>query len=178
MRIWTPWMKQWSEETGERARVPVLRFIDDSRNEKVMPESNEMNLFIDTHLGKKEYTPEEDSSAYGDLLKWWKWCDKELKPMIDLYKYGVNLQFDIEVHGAHAQELQKLIQILEEALVGKEYLIEDRLTLADIAIIPFVRQIMRTREGEFDFSLYPNVARWTNKIITTEWFQNEVMKKT
>ncbi len=58
-----------------------------------------------------------------------------------------------------------------------DFLIEGRLTLADIAIIPFIRQIMRTREGEFDFASYPKVLAWTNGLVGTVWFQNVVIKK-
>ena len=112
------------------------------------------------------------------MIAWWDWCKDELKPMIDLYKYGANLKFDKEAHVIHTAELKKLIQVLEEALQNKKYLIEDRLTLADIAIIPFMRQVMRTREGEFDFAPYPRVLAWTNSIIETDWFKNEVMRKT
>ncbi len=177
LREWTSWMKDWSFALNERARVPVLRYVMDEGVEKIMPESNDMNLFIDSMDENPRFTPVYESEGYASMLTWWKWCAEELKPMIDLYKYGANLKFDIETHGTHTEELQKLMQVLEDALYKKEYLIEDRLTLADIAIIPFIRQIMRTREGEFDFNPYPNVMRWTNEIITTEWFQNEVMKK-
>ncbi len=177
LREWTPWMKEWSFQNNERSRVPVLRYVLDESVQKVMPESNEMNLFIDSVDEKPEFTPTPDSSAYEEMLKWWKWCADELKPMIDLYKYGANLKFNVEAHVFHTVELQKLMQVLEDVLQGKKYLIEERLTLTDIAIIPFIRQIMRTREGEFDFAPYPHVLAWTNSIIETDWFKNEVMKK-
>ena len=178
LREWTPWMQEWSWATGERARVPVLRYVLDEGVERVMPESNEMNLFIDLLLdGKPEFTPERESQGYIEMQRWWKWCDDELKPMIDLFKYGANLKFDGEAHVFHMIELQRLLHVLEIALEDKNYLIEERLTLADIAIIPFIRQIMRTREGEFDFSPYPRVYAWTQDIIDTDWFQDEVMKK-
>ncbi len=170
-------MKEWSFAHNERSRVPVLRYVLEENVEKVMPESNEMNLFIDSVDEKPEFTPSSESSGYAEMLEWWNWCKDELKPMIDLYKYGEDLQFDKDKHIFHTVELQKLIQVLETHLETRRYLIEDRLTLADIAIIPFIRQIMRTREGEFDFGPYPNVTKWTNAIIDTEWFQSEVMKR-
>ncbi len=177
LREWTPWMKEWAFRTGERTRVPVLRYVLEEGVEKVMPESNEMNLFIDNSDGDPKFTPGIDSPGYSEMLEWWNWCDKKLKPMIDLYKYGVNLQFDPLIHPLHTEELQKLIQVLENHLQSRKFLIEERLTLADIAIIPFIRQIMRTREGEFDFTPYPKVLAWANQILQTDWFQNEIMKK-
>jgi glutathione S-transferase len=200
LREWTPWMKEWSFVHNERSRVPVLRYVlgdgekrmlgasqdleqslrkvySVCKTEKVMPESNEMNLFIDTIDENPEFTPSPDTPSYGEMITWWDWCAKELKPMIDLYKYGANLKFDKEAHVFHTIELQKLMQKLEDALIEKPYLLEDRLTLADIAIIPFIRQILRTREGEFDFTPYPHVLAWVNSILETDWFKNEVMKK-
>ena len=177
LREWTPWMKEWSFANNERSRVPVLRYVLEENVEKVMPESNEMNLFIDSVDEKPEFTPTPDSPPYAEMIMWWNWCKNELKPMIDLYKYGANLKFDVGMHVFHTVELKKLIQVLEAALQNKRYLLEERLTLADIAIIPFIRQIMRTREGEFDFIPFPRVLAWTNSIIETDWFKNEVIKK-
>lgn len=177
LREWTPWMKEWSSASGERARVPVLRVVGDDEREEIIPESNDINLFLDGLDNEPKFTPTENTPVYTEMLSWWKWCAEELKPMLDLYKYGENLVFDIEKHIEHTVELQKLVQKLEDALQGKDCLIGDELTLADIAIIPFIRQIMRTREGEFDFTPYPKVLAWTNSIIETDWFKNEIIKK-
>lgn len=176
LRVWTPWMKKWSEENNERARVPVLRCIDQCGAEKAIPESNEINLFLDALDDSPTYTPNKESTQYTELLQWFTWCDTKIKPVIDLYKYGENLEFDIEKHKLHTDELQNLVQVLEDTLKDKKYLIEEKLTLADIAVIPFIRQIMRTREGEFDFTPYPHVSVWTRTIIESEWFKDEIMK--
>lgn len=177
LREWTPWMKEWSEKNHERARVPVLRVVCSDEEEKIIPESNDINIFLDAISGKPEYTPEKDSASYSKMLEWFDWCATEFKPMIDLYKYGENRIFNKEKHVQHTIELKKHIQKLEEELDDREYLIENRLTLADIAIIPFIRQIMRTREGEFDFTPYPKVHTWANMILETDWFKNEVMER-
>ncbi len=176
LRVWTPWMKEWSGRTGERPRVPVLRYVLDEGVEKIMPESNDINFFLDSIDGAPEFTPDIESPAHNEMLMWFAWCAKELKPILDLYKYGENRIFDKEKHVFHTEALQKLIQKLEEALKDKKYLIEERLTLADIAIIPFMRQILRTREGEFDFTPYPRVLAWTNNVIESDWFKAEVMR--
>jgi glutathione S-transferase len=175
LREWTPWMKEWSEKNNERARVPVLRVVHDNGEEHIVPESNDINLFLDAIEGKPEYTPEKDSPAYTEMLVWFDWCAKEFKPTIDLYKYGENRIFNKEKHIAHTVLLQNVVQKLEDELENRKFLIEDRMTLADIAIIPFVRQIMRTREGEFDFTPYPRVLAWAHSIIETDWFAYEVM---
>ena len=77
-------MIEWSFQNNERSRVPVLRYVLGDVVEKVMPESNEMNLFIDTIDENPEFTPSPDTPAYGEMIRWWDWCKDELKPMIDL----------------------------------------------------------------------------------------------
>lgn len=172
LRVWTDWVI----ENIEDKRVPILRIID-SEGEKVMQESNDINLFLDLHFGEKEFTPQENTEEYKEMISWWDWCKGELKPQIDIYKYGRNLEFDSEKNIQDTKDLHSLLEKLEEALQESEYLIDDRLTLADIAIIPFIRQIMRTRNGVFGFEKLQKVKAWANELIETGWFEEDVMKK-
>lgn len=177
LRKWTKWMQEWSASSGERPRVPVLQYWDENGEEYIMPESNEIDLFLDQVDGSPQYTPEKGSSEYEEMETWWKWCDEEMKPMIDLYKYGKNREWNREDNEIYMKALGAYIETLEKHLKDRNYLADERLTLADVAVIPFIRQIMRTRNGEFDFTSYPHVLAWANAILETEWFQNEVMKK-
>jgi len=177
LRKWTDWMREWGDRTGERIRVPVLRSVDKSGIETVYLESNNINEMLDRTCGDITYTPALYSSSYSEMKAWMKWCDDVLKPQIDLYKYGENLIFDNEKNSEHTDTLRGILEKLEHELHDKKYLIEDRITLADIAIIPFIRQIMRTRGGEFDFGDFPNTQSWTLSVIETPWFMDVVMKK-
>lgn len=170
-------MQEWSKASGERARIPVLQYVDDRGEEHVLPESNDIQYFLDTADGNPEYTPERGSEGYDEMVKWWAWCDDEMKHAIDVYKYGKDLQWDKESSEIYKKELGAYIFKLETHLTDHTYLVEERLTLADIAIIPFIRQIMRTRNGEFDFSNFSHVLAWANTILETDWFKGEVMKK-
>lgn len=170
-------MQEWSEATGERSRVPVLRYWDDHGTEHVMPESNDIDYFLDTYGGDPAYTPQEGSAGWKEMQEWWRWCDEETKPMIDLYKYGKNREWNREANAQYMNELSASVQKIDDHLKQHPYLVEDRLTLADIAVIPFVRQIMRTRNGEFDFGPFPRVVAWANTILETDWFNEIVMQK-
>ncbi|MFT5037378.1 MAG: glutathione S-transferase [Candidatus Azotimanducaceae bacterium] len=181
MREWTGWMQDWSRENEEKPRVPVLRYTEEDEGgrdvEHIMPESLAINLFLDARDGKLEFTPEVGSAGYAEMEKWGDWYDVEVKEAANLYKYGENRVFDIEKNDAHMQNLRPHIQKLEDHLSEHAYLVEDRLTLADIAVIPFIRQILRVRDGEFDFSDFPKTVAWVEMITETDWFKDEVMKK-
>lgn len=176
LRKWTPWMREWGQSSGERLRVPVLRLSENGK-EEMYTESNLINQMLDEKFGEKIFTPPINSAEYNEMNAWFSWCDEELKPQIDLFKYGKNLQFDKIAHIEHTKKLRELLSLLELALFNKKYLLNNTITLADIAIIPFIRQIMRTREEEFDFGDFPNIERWALSVIKTEWFSEVVMKK-
>lgn len=177
LRVWTPWMRTWSETYMERARVPVLQYVLEPGVETVMAESNEINLFLDAYNGVTEYTPPAGSEAYQEMEDWWRWCQEVFKPAIDVYKYGENLQYDPEKNAEHEAALHTTFGTLESVLVDTPCLQGEQMTLADVAIIPFVRQVLRTRGGVFPTDRYPKVLAWTKTIIETAWFQNEVMQK-
>jgi glutathione S-transferase len=176
IRIWTPWMKEWGAQTGERIRVPILRKVGVDGIETVYTESNDINEMLDKTVKGAQFTP-QSTDTYQEMKQWFLWCEKILKPQIDLYKYGENLKFDKDAHRAHTQKLEEILHTLETTLKSKTYLLEERLTLADIAIIPFIRQIIHTREGEFDFTDFPHIRKWTLSLTETRWFTDVVMKK-
>ncbi len=177
IRKWTPWLQEWGARTGVRIRVPVLRVINEKREETVYTESNTINLMLDKNFGEVKFTPDENSLGYQEMLRWFSWCDEILKPHIDLFKYGANLQFNKIAHIEHTKKLREILVSLEHALEDKKYLLNDVLSLADIAIIPFIRQIMRTRDGEFDFSNFPNIQNWALLLIESDWFSERIMRK-
>ncbi len=176
LREWTDWMKDWSSANNERPRVPVLREVKSDDSEIIYTESNQINLMLDARDGNPVFTPAEASPEYQKMLDWFIWCDETLKPLIDQYKYGKEGQFDAAKTQEYAMDLATELNKLEAELVGGNYLLGPKMTLADIAIIPFIRQIMRTRGGEFNFFQFPNVVGWTLNLIEAAWFQTDVMR--
>ncbi len=172
LREWTSWMLTHISHP----RVPVLH-IQNKNKDIIMPESNNINVWLDSNFGEQLYTPKEGSQEYNEMITWWKWCDEKFKPVIDVYKYGEDRVFDDAKHEEHATSLQIVVGELEERLMVSSHLTGDSITLADIAIIPFVRQIMRIRNAEFDLSLYPRVLKWSGEILNQSWFDDIVMKK-
>ena len=58
-------------------------------------------------------------------------------------------------------ELPKLFGILDKQLEGKEYILGDKFTLADINVGSVV---MVAQMAQYDYSSYKNVSRWMAKL--------------
>lgn len=54
------------------------------------------------------------------------------------------------------------LDVLEESLRGRPYLVENRYTLADIALFAYTHV---AHEGGFDLAPYPNVRAWIERVM-------------
>ena len=59
------------------------------------------------------------------------------------------------------EELPKTLKILDDQLEGKEYILGDRFTLADINVASCV---LAANFAQYDYSPFKNVTRWINKL--------------
>jgi glutathione S-transferase len=71
-----------------------------------------------------------------------------------------NAPLDAAAAEAGKKELQRYLPVLEGALSGKQWL-EGTFSLADIA---YASHLWLVREGGFDFSGYPNVSAWLERL--------------
>ena len=100
--------------------------------------------------------------------------DYSFKEDLDHYKYADRFpEHPVEHYRAACEEF---IEELEEMLVDKQFLLTDRLTLADVGVFPFVRQFSLVDQAWFEQSPYPNVHRWLNTMIDSSLFQQVFQK--
>lgn len=100
--------------------------------------------------------------------------DFSFKEDLDHYKYAD--RFPAQSEQDYRQACEEFIVELEEKLADSQYLLADRLTLADIGVFPFIRQFSLVDKDWFDMSPYPNVRRWLNEITSSLLF-NKVFEK-
>ena len=100
--------------------------------------------------------------------------DFSFKTDLDHYKYADRNPEHSKEH--YRAECEEFIEELEEMLSGHVYLLTDTLTVADIAVFPFVRQFSLVDKTWFDQSRYKNVKRWLDILINSELFQNAFLK--
>ena len=101
-------------------------------------------------------------------------CDNDFKPWLDKYKYAVRFpEYSEADYRAHAEVF---LQRLEARLQQQPYLMDDQITLADMAIFPFIRQFAGVDRDWFDQSPYQEVKHWLDLHLASARFK-AVMKK-
>lgn len=135
-------------------QVPVL--TDD---DFIIRDSQAILVYLAKKYGNGQWLP-NDAVALADVVAWLSTAANEvaLGPNRLRLHYKFGRDINIEESG---QISIKLMDILQARLENHPYLATDQVTIADIAIYPY---IALAPEGEIDLSLYPAVIAWLSRI--------------
>ncbi len=100
--------------------------------------------------------------------------DTHFKQVLDRYKYPERYPQLTQTH--YRQQGEIFLQQLEVLLNQHIYLLKDSISLADMAIFPFVRQFAAVDSAWFESSNYPKLQNWLNNLLGSALFER-VMKK-
>jgi glutathione S-transferase len=100
--------------------------------------------------------------------------DTTFKHNLDRYKYPE--RFPEKPQSAYRIAGEQFLQQLEQRLSSTPYLLGETLTLADAALLPFVRQFAEVDTGWFATAPYPALRAWLEKFTSSELFA-KVMQK-
>ena len=146
-----------------KGTVPVLqlpegRVIEESREIMIWAlEQNDKQGLLDAKLIKQA----------NDLLDK---NDHEFKHWLDHYKYADRYP---EMSQAEYQERGEIfLQSLEALLNKNAYLLGDSISIADIGIMPFVRQFAHVDRDVFYGLPYPKLQRWLQ-----DWLEHPLFKQ-
>ena len=100
--------------------------------------------------------------------------DTQFKCWLDRYKYW-------DRYPEHSQQYyrtqaEQFLQQLEDLLIDNEFIFCRQITLADIAIFPFIRQFAYVDKPWFDGAPYANLQRWLGYLLNCPLFE-DVMHK-
>lgn len=101
-------------------------------------------------------------------------CDDDFKHWLDRYKYAVRFPEQDEIW--YRGQAEVFLVTLEARLEKAQFLTGSALSVTDIAIFPFIRQFANVDLKWWESHPYPNVARWLDRLISSELFIR-VMKK-
>lgn len=95
--------------------------------------------------------------------------DGRFKTALDRYKYHTR-HADVDPEQERGQASAFLAE-LETKLDGQSWLFGNRPTIADLAILPFVRQFAFVDKPWFDAQPWPNLSVWLERFITSDRFR-------
>jgi glutathione S-transferase len=100
--------------------------------------------------------------------------DNEFKHWLDRYKYAD--RYPEMTQQEYRQRGEAFLQALEELLAKTPYLLGSRPTIADIGIVPFVRQFAHVNRDVFYHLPYPNLQLWLQGWLEHSFFLQAMTK--
>ncbi|OXL26183.1 glutathione S-transferase [Psychrobacter sp. DAB_AL32B] len=100
--------------------------------------------------------------------------DNEFKHWLDRYKYADR---HLEMtQTEYRQRGEVFLQVLEKLLAKNKYLLGDSISIADIGIMPFVRQFAHVDRDVFYSLPYPNLQQWLQHWLEHPLFLQAMIK--
>ncbi len=151
-------------QTSASGTVPTLRLAD-----KVFDESLDIMIWA---LEQNDPHRLLDMPQEGwDLITK---NDGPFKAALDHTKYATRYP-DINQATERMKAASYLVG-LDKRLAGRSWLFGDRPTLADLALLPFVRQFAYIDREWFDAQEWPNLIAWLDRFLESEAFINVMHK--
>ncbi|WP_076540162.1 glutathione S-transferase [Shewanella sp. UCD-KL21] len=141
---------------------------------QVIEESYEVMLWALSQGDPDDLLLATDASKFDSMLTLIYRFDSEFKSCLENYKCAKRYSESNIVECRLACEVY--VQQLEQLLSEHEFLFADRESLADIALLPFIRQFARVERQWYLQSPYPHVRAWLNAYLQSKMF-SKVMTK-
>lgn len=100
--------------------------------------------------------------------------DHEFKYWLDRYKYAD--RHPELTQPEYRQQGEVFLQVLEQLLAKNKYLLGGNISIADICIMPFVRQFAHVDQEVFYSLPYPNLQQWLRGWLKHPIFQQIMIK--
>ena len=157
-----------------KATVPVLVLNEASEQIKVIDESFDIMVWALNRADPDDLLYKINPKLLNEMLALINEFDVEFKVRLEAYKcakrYHETTLIDCRI------ACEAYIQLLETRLIKHEFLFSTKESLADIALLPFIRQFARVERQWYLQSPYPNLQKWLNRYLQSRMF-TKVMAK-
>jgi len=136
-------------------QVPTILLADG----RSLAQSNAIML----HLAERSRLIPEDRFERAKMLEWLFWEQYSHEPAVAVARFQVRYlgRSPSELDPKLIDKARSALQHLEDALRGRAFLVGERLSLADIALVAYTRV---APEGGLDLKLYPAIRRWIGTV--------------
>jgi len=151
-----------------KATVPVLQLPDGT----VLEESlGIMHWALNIHDPQGWLRVEEAD----EVQAWVELNDGPFKALLDGYKYA-SPHAGRSANDYRDEALTLMLKPLNTRLAERRFLLRESSSLADMALLPFVRQFAACDKAWFDSAPLPHLQRWLSQLTATPLFE-AVMSK-
>ncbi|MEM7328244.1 MAG: glutathione S-transferase [Pseudomonadota bacterium] len=158
-------------EASPKGTVPVIV----EANGRVIEESLDVMAWaLDQSDAADWLAPEHGTRADMDALV--AQCDGPFKRALDRYKYPNRYEAEGIVRDDQRALGLNFLQHLNARLQNRAHLFGNRVSYADIAIFPFVRQFANTDRAWFDALDLPHLQAWLAHHLASDLFQTVMPK--
>lgn len=137
-----------------KGTVPVLLLNDSS----VIEESIDIMLWALKQNDPNNLLFSDQPNAFPEMLTLIDRNDNEFVASLENYKTAARYHDNSEAY--HRQQCERFIDVIEQRLIGQDFLFGTRPSLADYALLPFIRQFSRVDRRWFLIAPYPNLQHW------------------
>lgn len=141
---------------------------------KVIEQSRDIMLWALQQNDPENWLLDEDFSAQQAMTELVDECDFKFKSLLDRYKYFDRYPEQSQLD--YRQQAEFFLQKLEILLTQNNFLFDNKLRFADVAIFPFIRQFASVDKIWFEGSPYKRLSKWLETCINTSLFE-AIMKK-
>ena len=156
-------------EYSPKATVPILVLP----NGDILEESLDIMRWALGHSDPQAWlSPTTGSLA--EVLELIQANDSDFKHHLDRYKYSTRYADADSL--THRQEAERFLQTLNLRLKDNAFLFGRQLSLADVAIAPFVRQFANADRDWFNATDYQELRRWLDSFVESSLFLASMKK--
>lgn len=155
-------------KTSPTATVPCLKL-----DNEVLDESLEIMQWA-LEISDPDRWLESEQGGSAQMLALIGKCDGSFKTHLDRYKYSTRYP-DAQREEERSAASRFLVE-LDERLEHGGWLFGSRATIADFAILPFVRQFANTDRAWFDAQDWPHLKTWLESFEASNRFQSVMPK--
>lgn len=159
-----------------KGTVPVL-IVDSTENpgeSTVIDESLDIMLWALCLSDPENLLHSDDPSQLPSMLSLISRFDNEFKKHLENYKSAKRYHEDSKTD--YRQQCEAFIIELDNRLSKHTYLMGDKLSLVDYAILPYIRQFARVERQWYIQSPYPHLQQWLKLHLTSVLFSKAMIK--
>lgn len=136
------------------AQAPVIE--DDGL---VIRDSQAILVYLARRYGGSQWWP-DDAAALAQITAWLSTSANEIANGPALLR--VHHKFGREIDSARANQIStKVLAIINDHLANHEWLVDERVSIADIAVYPY---LALAHEGNLCLDAYPHINAWFRRI--------------